>query len=533
MTWMKKYIKAEWQDADKIVYCKDCHEQVDAEIDIDDGEIRCYICGGTDILSIEERVDGRCSECMSDENNVIPDGDCKYCGGDGTMLYGDDIEGSEPETVEDVFEAIKSVYGTTLNMNCATWLLPDGSIINGCYGGSNGRDIDHRAATAYMGKYKEGLDDSTDMMNKLIEMGAIRLKPSNVGSAIQISAAPTASQIDAVDDFFENLPGPHVIQFGFENRDYVELEEYWDAGHQLKKRYWSGYETELPAVALASRMTRSMLKYSSALPRGYFDGLSAALETMKQSFVDVASRAIRVGGDATDAAEAIEDYIYDQLTKRMGFSDVEVVESLGSARTASVTVFNPQTDDASEITLNVDMNKADRVSVDDVVHMIDTSDVLQRIASTTKRAGSGITVKKIVRQRKYKHGYVIRDEYWAFNDDDPEDTWTLVERQAYTPSGEYIGDSKTAYFLCKTKGIIPRLSSPDHCVCSVGYNPVQKKWYGWSHRAIAGFGIGDMIFESGWEGATEKTPYKKHGDKKIETMEDAMTAAIAFAASVS
>ena len=26
--------------------------------------------------------------------------------------------------------------------------------------------------------------------------------------------------------------------------------------------------------------------------------------------------------------------------------------------------------------------------------------------------------------------------------------------------------------------------------CCIGFNPIEKKWYGWSHRAIFGFGIG-------------------------------------------
>jgi hypothetical protein len=27
--------------------------------------------------------------------------------------------------------------------------------------------------------------------------------------------------------------------------------------------------------------------------------------------------------------------------------------------------------------------------------------------------------------------------------------------------------------------------------CCIGFNPIEQKWYGWSHRAIFGFGIGD------------------------------------------
>jgi len=30
-------------------------------------------------------------------------------------------------------------------------------------------------------------------------------------------------------------------------------------------------------------------------------------------------------------------------------------------------------------------------------------------------------------------------------------------------------------------------------VCNIGFNPNENKWYGWSHRAIYGFGIGSKI----------------------------------------
>lgn len=35
--------------------------------------------------------------------------------------------------------------------------------------------------------------------------------------------------------------------------------------------------------------------------------------------------------------------------------------------------------------------------------------------------------------------------------------------------------------------------SPDSQVRSIGFNPKTKTWYGWSHRAIAGFKVGDRV----------------------------------------
>lgn len=278
-------------------------------------------------------------------------------------------------------------------------------------------------------------------------------------------------------------------------------------------------------ISVTSETVSRMNKYAVSLPRGYYDGLKCTLEAWKGQLVKAATEAVSVGGDAQDAAEAVEDFIYGQISKLMGFSDIEVVEAFGSGDEFSITVLNPQTDDAVEVVMSM---SADSVRFSSVPFEMDVEDALVKVASFDK---SATTVKKIVRQRKYKHGYIIRDEYWAMSPEDPEEQWTLMERMAYTPCGEYIGDSKTAYYICKVKGIIPRTVSPDHSVCSIGYNPIEKKWYGWSHRAMCGFGIGDMIFDEQF--GDDSTSYRRHGETKIETMEDAMKAAIAFASYVS
>jgi len=91
--------------------------------------------------------------------------------------------------------------------------------------------------------------------------------------------------------------------------------------------------------------------------------------------------------------------------------------------------------------------------------------------------------------------------------------------------GCYIGDEKTAKMLAK-KGIAPERAEKDCNVCSIGYSEKDKKWYGWSHRAIQGFGIGDKSETfSPWGGTSS--------DKKIETDDEAKQAAIDFADSVS
>ena len=80
-------------------------------------------------------------------------------------------------------------------------------------------------------------------------------------------------------------------------------------------------------------------------------------------------------------------------------------------------------------------------------------------------------------------------------------------------------------------GIHAVKSRSRHSVCSIGRSDITGKWYGWSHRAIVGFGLGDRIFEERF--GNDHTPFIKHGKKTIKTSADARLAATRFAASVS
>ena len=141
--------------------------------------------------------------------------------------------------------------------------------------------------------------------------------------------------------------------------------------------------------------------------------------------------------------------------------------------------------------------------------------------------------------RKYKAGYEIRKELWKI---DSSDEGTIM-KQAYTPNGDYIGNSKIAHMLCAKKGIKPEITKENHCVCSIGFCEKEQKWFGWSHRAIFGFGIGavakegDCVASSGW------TPeyLKDHPEEDLslpvgfeaKNLDDCKRMAIAFAESVS
>lgn len=138
--------------------------------------------------------------------------------------------------------------------------------------------------------------------------------------------------------------------------------------------------------------------------------------------------------------------------------------------------------------------------------------------------GINVTDSKVV--RRYKCGYEIREEYWDIGSGDK----TLV-RQCYTPDGKYIGSKQDAHYLCYKRGIAPTTISKKHDVCTIGFCEKEQKWYGWSHRSMFGFGIGDKIFEERY--GSDSTHFARHGKKKIKTLADARLAASRFARSVS
>ncbi len=167
--------------------------------------------------------------------------------------------------------------------------------------------------------------------------------------------------------------------------------------------------------------------------------------------------------------------------------------------------------------------------------------------------------KVVLATRKYRVGYEVREELHdvsfgaeLLSGDSDEDTDKLLEyintprtvivKSAYTPTGDYIGNKKIAHFLCSKKGIEPEKASPLHKVCSIGWCKEERRWYGWSHRAIYGFGIGDKVKKGD---CTNSSGYiesyiKEHpeDDKSLpvgftaKDYTDCRTMAIAFAESV-
>jgi len=133
-------------------------------------------------------------------------------------------------------------------------------------------------------------------------------------------------------------------------------------------------------------------------------------------------------------------------------------------------------------------------------------------------------VKEVIRVRHYKAGYEVRTELI----DGQEFSCPDFEIQsAYTPDGLYIGDPKMARQLCKKFGIKPEYRTPTSSVCSIGFREKEGKWFGWSHRAIFGFKVGDVVKEG--DVIAEYLPV----GFKAENIEQAKEMAAAFAESVS
>jgi hypothetical protein len=119
----------------------------------------------------------------------------------------------------------------------------------------------------------------------------------------------------------------------------------------------------------------------------------------------------------------------------------------------------------------------------------------------------------------------------------------ITMKSAYNEGGIYIGSSKDAHFLCTKKGIEPEKAHEGDSVCSIGFSEDDQKWYGWSHRAIHGFAVGDVVEEgdlcnsSGW---TDEY-LREHPEEDTalpvgftaRSPEDARRMAVAFAEAVS
>ncbi len=112
-----------------------------------------------------------------------------------------------------------------------------------------------------------------------------------------------------------------------------------------------------------------------------------------------------------------------------------------------------------------------------------------------------------IKERKYDDGHVFQ--------------------YAENLNGEYIGSAEFASNLMGKYDIRPE-TIPGNEVCSIGFSERDQKWYGWSHRAIYGFGVGSKVKkgELGCVGATPEDLIEAHveffSDISAERAEEAL-----------
>jgi hypothetical protein len=90
---------------------------------------------------------------------------------------------------------------------------------------------------------------------------------------------------------------------------------------------------------------------------------------------------------------------------------------------------------------------------------------------------------------EYRQNY----EEWTFENGDTE----LLDC-CYTFGGDMIGIPTMAIEICHKRKIVPQpIDDADigtGTLCAIGKSNDDGKWYGWSHRCILGFEVGDSVY---------------------------------------
>lgn len=145
---------------------------------------------------------------------------------------------------------------------------------------------------------------------------------------------------------------------------------------------------------------------------------------------------------------------------------------------------------------------------------------------------NGIKIKTLSIRKWPSLGIEVRNEEWTAISTGISKP--LKTRSMYSlDNGIYLGsaDHNGFFRMFKRFGITKfEKTKPDHTIATIGFSNKNDKWYGWSHRAIAGFDVGHKI-KQGDIGYNEF--YKKYNKNKIETKEEAKDMAVIFSLDVS
>ena len=112
-----------------------------------------------------------------------------------------------------------------------------------------------------------------------------------------------------------------------------------------------------------------------------------------------------------------------------------------------------------------------------------------------------------------------------------------------TMDNKYVGNLDDVALLFKNGIYDIQTINNKNKICSIGFNDEEQKWYGWSHRAMYGFGIGHVVKKGNLEASTGFTEeyIEKHPEESLavpigfvcKSLDDCKRCAIAFADSVS
>lgn len=97
--------------------------------------------------------------------------------------------------------------------------------------------------------------------------------------------------------------------------------------------------------------------------------------------------------------------------------------------------------------------------------------------------------------REIFDGYSVARELVTYYGKDDKLLEQFEMKSAFGDSGCYLGNQGVAELIVVKLGIVPesRSGKNEGDVCNIGFCEKEQKWYGWSHRARGGFGIGSKV----------------------------------------
>ena len=143
--------------------------------------------------------------------------------------------------------------------------------------------------------------------------------------------------------------------------------------------------------------------------------------------------------------------------------------------------------------------------------------------------------------KEISYVYCGKLRHWDSLEDIKQNCVEMTSYYSNVDNG-YVGDEIWYNRLVlQQKLILIQKLKPEHQACSIGYSPIENKWYGWSHRGFYGFGIGDTVKEGDLVAIDYKDSYYiQHPEEDLRlpvgfkalTVNDAKRMAMAYAQAV-